>query len=135
MIHLTGGGRTIFLIVMRFNWGRQGKDLAQFQQFILIVITKKDTNWKRYKRRYYYSSLCSRICEILLYFFNLKSSWSSCGARLHSHFPTTRWEAWFHGELQCMPLGVSADNAAFRQPTQTCPTSKGACSRSKLDIP
>ena len=26
---------------MRFNWGKQGKDLAQFQQFILIVITEK----------------------------------------------------------------------------------------------
>ena len=30
---------------------------------------------------------------------------------------------------------VSADNAAFCQPTQTCPTSKGACSGLKLDIP
>jgi hypothetical protein len=38
---LTGGGRTIFLIVMGFNWSRQEKGLPQFQQLILIPMTKK----------------------------------------------------------------------------------------------
>jgi hypothetical protein len=38
---LTGGGRTIFLIVMGLNWDRQEKDLTQFQEFILIVMIKK----------------------------------------------------------------------------------------------
>jgi hypothetical protein len=41
MTQFTGEGRTIFLIVMGLNWGREGKDLTQFQQLILIVITKK----------------------------------------------------------------------------------------------
>jgi hypothetical protein len=39
---LTGGGKTIFLIVMCLNWGRQEKDLTQFQHLILIVMTKKE---------------------------------------------------------------------------------------------
>jgi hypothetical protein len=41
---LTGGGRTIFQIVMGFSWGKQEKDLTLFQQPILIVMTKKGTN-------------------------------------------------------------------------------------------
>jgi hypothetical protein len=88
MTQLTRGGRTT---VIRLNWGRQGKDLTQFQQLILIVITKKGADWGRYKRRYYYSSLCSRMCEISLYFSNLNSFCSSCGTRIdasaqpHSH--------------------------------------------------
>jgi len=47
----------IFLIVMGLNWDRQEKDLTQFQQFILIVMIKKGTNWRRYKSRYYYKSM------------------------------------------------------------------------------
>jgi hypothetical protein len=57
---LTGGGRTIFQIVMRLNWGRQEKNLTQFQQLILIVMTKKETDIRRYKSRYYYKSLCTK---------------------------------------------------------------------------
>jgi hypothetical protein len=34
---------------MGLNWGRQEKDLTQFQQLILIVMTKKETDWKRYR--------------------------------------------------------------------------------------
>jgi hypothetical protein len=41
---LTERGRTIFQIVMGLNWGGQEKDLTQFQQLILIVMTKK-RNW------------------------------------------------------------------------------------------
>ena len=59
----------------------QEKYLTQFQQLILIVMTKKGTDWMRYKK---YKSLCSRICEISLYFSNLKSKGFACQ---HSHFP------------------------------------------------
>src|ERR1700720_1252280 len=77
---------------MGLNWGRQEKDLTQFQQFILIVMTKKETDCRKYKSRYFYNSLCSRICEISLYFSNLNTHcWivlhSDCCARRHSDHP------------------------------------------------
>jgi hypothetical protein len=40
-IHPISQHRTIFQIVMELNLGRQEKDLTQFQQLILIVMTKK----------------------------------------------------------------------------------------------
>ena len=48
--------------------GQQGKDLTKFQQFIIIVITKKGGRLGEIQERYYYSSLCSIICKIWLYF-------------------------------------------------------------------
>src|ERR1700683_2164638 len=47
-------------------------------------------NWG-YKRRYYYKSLCNRICRISLYFTDLNIPNSNCGKRFrasaqpHSH--------------------------------------------------
>jgi hypothetical protein len=52
---LTGGCRIIFLIVM----GLKIMGQTEFQQLILVVMTKKGTGWKRYKRRCYCNSLCS----------------------------------------------------------------------------
>ena len=36
-------------------------------------MTKKETDCRKYKSRYFYNSLCSRICEISLYFSNLNT--------------------------------------------------------------
>ena len=43
------------------NWGRQEKDLTWFQQLILIVMTKKGTDWKRYQRRYYSKPILQNV--------------------------------------------------------------------------
>ena len=108
MILLTGGGRTIFLIVM-------GQVRILFQQLILTVMTKKGAD--RYKSRYYYNSLlvCSRKCEISLYFCCILPILNECGKNLtclHSHFHTiTR-----HGKLQCTPKG---DNLGERATTRS----------------
>jgi hypothetical protein len=51
---------------------------------------------------YYYNSSRSRICKMSLYFSKLNIP---CSSRQHSHILTTTQEAWFHGKLQCMPLG------------------------------
>ena len=40
-IHPISQHRTTFQIVMGLNLGRQEKDLTQFQQLILIIMTKK----------------------------------------------------------------------------------------------
>ena len=39
-----------------FELGRQEKDLAQFQQLILIAMSKKGTDWQRCHRIYYYKT-------------------------------------------------------------------------------
>jgi hypothetical protein len=61
-----------------FELGRKDKDLAQFQQLILIVMSKKGTDWWRYQRIYYCKSLCGRMCN---YFSNLNISCSKVVAR------------------------------------------------------
>ena len=39
---LIGEGRIIFLVVMGLNWGRQEKDLTQFQQLLMVMTKKKE---------------------------------------------------------------------------------------------
>jgi len=105
-IHPISQHRTIFQIVMGLNLGRQEKDLTQFQQLILIVMTKKQkkTSCRRYKSKYYYKILCSRICEISLHSSNLNSH---CVALVGiATFPRPPY---FHGKLQCTPPAISGN--------------------------
>jgi hypothetical protein len=69
------------------NWRRQnnipdsdGFEVGQTRKRSDTVSTahsdsheQKRADWERYKSRYYYKSLCSRICEITLHFYNLNS--------------------------------------------------------------